>query len=81
DPKTSLQELSTARGLGMPRYDIIDSGPDHSKRFRAVVVIADKEIASGEGTSKKHAEMGAALEAWTQLQAKGASADSLPAGD
>lgn len=69
DPKTSLQELSTARGLGAPRYDIVDSGPDHSKRFRAVVVIGEKEIATGEGTSKKHAEMAAALDALTRVQA------------
>lgn len=69
DPKTSLQELSTARGLGMPQYDIVDSGPDHSKRFRAVVLLGDKEIATGEGTSKKHAEMAAALDAWRQLSA------------
>jgi ribonuclease-3 len=81
DPKTSLQELSTTLGLGVPRYDILDSGPDHSKRFRAVVVIGDKEFGSGEGTSKKHAEMAAALEAWTQLQADGASAHSPPSGD
>lgn len=69
DPKTSLQELSTALGLGAPRYDIVDSGPDHSKRFRAVVVIGEKEIATGEGTSKKHAEMAAALDALTRVQA------------
>lgn len=75
DPKTSLQELSTSRGLGVPHYDIVDSGPDHSKRFRAVVVIGDQEYASGEGTSKKHAEMAAALGAWTQLQS-GVSIDS-----
>ncbi len=84
DPKTSLQELSTARGLGMPRYDIVDSGPDHSKRFRAAVVIADKEIASGEGTSKKHAEMAAALDAWMQLQVEdspNAASDSPTSSD
>lgn len=69
DPKTSLQELSTALGLGAPRYDIVDSGPDHSKRFIAVVVLGEKEIATGEGTSKKHAEMAAALDALTHVQA------------
>lgn len=68
DPKTSLQELAAALGLGLPRYVVTDSGPDHSKRFRAVVMLAGDEIASGEGSSKKHAEMAAALEAWNGLQ-------------
>ncbi len=71
DPKTSLQELSTRLGRGMPTYVVTDSGPDHSKRFRAVVVLGDDEIASGEGSSKKQAEMAAALDAWTLLQQPG----------
>jgi ribonuclease-3 len=70
DPKTSLQELAASRALGLPHYEVTDSGPDHSKRFRAVVVIAGEGIASGDGTSKKHAEMAAALSAWTILQAE-----------
>jgi ribonuclease-3 len=45
-----------------------DSGPDHSKRFHAVVTLAGKPVANGTGTSKKQAEMSAALEAWTLLQ-------------
>jgi ribonuclease-3 len=32
------------------------------------VLLGDEEISSGEGTSKKQAEMAAALEAWTVLQ-------------
>lgn len=67
DPKTSLQELTTALGLGMPEYAIVDSGPDHSKRFRAAVMLGGHEVSSGEGSSKKHAEMAAALGAWTTL--------------
>ncbi|MCU1506975.1 MAG: ribonuclease [Microbacteriaceae bacterium] len=68
DPKTSLQELAATLGRGLPSYLVTDSGPDHSKRFRAVVLLGDEEISSGEGTSKKQAEMAAALEAWTVLQ-------------
>ena len=68
DPKTSLQELAATLGRGVPSYIVTDSGPDHSKRFRAVVVLGKEEIASGEGTSKKQAEMAAALDAWTLLQ-------------
>ena len=68
DPKTSLQELSTRLGKGLPHYTVADSGPDHSKRFTAHVAIGGETIASGDGTSKKQAEMAAALEAWTLLQ-------------
>jgi ribonuclease-3 len=68
DPKTSLQELAATLGRGLPNYRVTDSGPDHSKRFRAVVLLGNDEISSGEGTSKKQAEMAAALEAWTILQ-------------
>lgn len=68
DPKTSLQELAAHRGLGAPSYVIVDSGPDHSKRFNATVVLSGRNVATGDGSSKKLAEMAAALEAWTQLQ-------------
>jgi ribonuclease-3 len=68
DPKTSLQELAARLGRGLPSYLVTDSGPDHSKRFHAIVRIAQQEIAEGDGTSKKQAEMAAALEAWTRLQ-------------
>jgi ribonuclease-3 len=68
DPKTSLQELSTRLGKGLPQYQVSDSGPDHSKRFHAVVWLAGEEIAGGDGTSKKQAEMAAALAAWAVLQ-------------
>ncbi len=68
DPKTSLQELSARLGRGVPVYSVTDSGPDHSKRFHASVLLAGETIASGDGTSKKQAEMAAALEAWQRLQ-------------
>ena len=68
DPKTSLQELSTRMGRGLPQYAVTDSGPDHSKRFHATVLVSGEAIASGDGTSKKQAEMAAALAAWAILQ-------------
>jgi ribonuclease-3 len=68
DPKTSLQELSTRLGKGLPQYAVTDSGPDHSKRFHATVLLAGDAIAEGDGTSKKQAEMAAALSAWALLQ-------------
>lgn len=75
DPKTNLQELSTALGLGMPRYEVAESGPDHSKRFRATVLLDDRQVGTGAGSSKKQAEMAAALDAVTLLQAEAGTAE------
>jgi ribonuclease-3 len=66
DPKTSLQELAARNGLGPPRYEVTSTGPDHDRLFQAVVVVGD-ESGGGTGTSKKHAEMAAALAAWRLL--------------
>ncbi|MUN08528.1 ribonuclease III [Agromyces luteolus] len=67
DPKTSLQEIAARRGATAPSYSVSESGPDHSKHFVATVTVAGLVSASGEGSSKKQAEMAAALEAWTTL--------------
>lgn len=69
DPKTSLQELTAKLNRGLPHYAVTDSGPDHSKRFHAVVSVGGVYVSEGDGTSKKQAEMAAALEAWTTLSA------------
>ena len=70
DPKTSLQETAARLGRGLPQYAVTDSGPDHSKRFHATVSLGDTAIAEGDGTSKKQAEMSAALDAWTALSVR-----------
>src|ERR687898_529957 len=67
DPKTSLQEIGARRGAPAPSYSVSESGPDHNKHFVATVTVGDLATASGEGSSKKQAEMAAALEAWTLL--------------
>ncbi|MGX5696189.1 ribonuclease III [Agromyces soli] len=69
DPKTSLQEVAAKRGAPAPVYEVAESGPDHSKHFLATVSVGELVRASGEGSSKKQAEMAAALQAWTQLVA------------
>jgi ribonuclease-3 len=79
DPKTSLQELAASIHREIPVYTITDTGPDHSKRFHAIVSLGDEAIASGDGTSKKQAEMAAALDAWTLLHSK-LRTTSAPAG-
>ncbi|WP_430645803.1 ribonuclease III [Agromyces sp. GXS1127] len=67
DPKTSLQEIAARRGAPAPAYSVSESGPDHNKHFVATVTVGGLVSASGEGSSKKQAEMAAALEAWTTL--------------
>ncbi|NDJ88825.1 ribonuclease III [Mycolicibacter kumamotonensis] len=69
DWKTSLQELTAARGLGVPSYQVSSTGPDHDREFTAVVVVSDTEYGSGVGRSKKEAEQKAAAAAWTALDA------------
>jgi len=67
DWKTSLQELTAARFLGVPDYQVADSGPDHQKSFRATVRIQGRSYGSGEGKSKKEAEQQAAEAAYTAI--------------
>jgi ribonuclease-3 len=67
DWKTSLQELTAARTLGVPEYVVSESGPDHAKRFVARAVVGGVEHGSGDGRSKKEAEQKAAEAAWTSL--------------
>jgi ribonuclease-3 len=67
DWKTSLQELTAARGLGPPSYVVTSTGPDHDQEFTAVVVVMDNEYGSGVGRSKKEAEQRAAAAAWNAL--------------
>ncbi len=67
DYKTRLQELAARRFDQLPRYDVVGEGPDHAKRFSAVVFLAGEALGSGEGRSKKQAEQAAARMAWESL--------------
>jgi ribonuclease-3 len=60
DHKTQLQELAARRFDGAPAYEVTDEGPDHEKRFFALVRVGDRELGRGEGRSKKLAEQAAA---------------------
>ncbi|MFS0893567.1 ribonuclease III [Microbacterium sp. 179-I 3D3 NHS] len=66
DPKTSLQELAARAGATPPQYSVEASGPDHDRRFTATVAVGDVRM-TGTGSSKKTAEMAAALSAWRML--------------
>lgn len=79
DWKTSLQELTAERGIGVPSYQVTSTGPDHDREFTAVVVVADTEYGSGVGRSKKEAEQRAASSAWKALDAQNAPNGAAPA--
>ena len=68
DYKTQLQELTAQLGLGTPSYQIAGSGPDHDKRFQAVVIIDGVPQGEGQGTSKKRAEQLAARAAYGAIR-------------
>lgn len=69
DYKTRLQEAA-ARFEAVPRYELSDEGPDHSKTFRATVSVAGEALGEGEGRSKKEAQQAAAQVAWAALAAR-----------
>ncbi|MGO1770876.1 MAG: ribonuclease III [Microbacterium sp.] len=75
DPKTSLQELAARLGAEPPAYQVTASGPDHDRRFVATVTVGDASQ-TGEGTSKKAAEMAGALALWRRLAGRDDAAAS-----
>ena len=75
DWKTSLQELSAAQMLGVPDYQVEESGPDHQKSFRAVVKVGGRGLGSGVGRTKKAAEQQAAEAAWRAITAESENGD------
>lgn len=70
DWKTSLQELASLAGLGVPRYEVLESGPDHAKSFQAMVLIDQLRHGPGQGRNKKEAEQNAAAIAFATLHQK-----------
>lgn len=75
DWKTSLQELTAERGLGVPEYVMSAAGPDHDKTFTAQALVAGELFPPSTGSSKKEAEQLAAETAWRTISAREASAD------
>ena len=70
DWKTSLQELTAERGLGVPEYVITSVGPDHAKTFTARASVAGELFAACTGRNKKEAEQAAAQTAYRALDAR-----------
>ena len=75
DYKTRLQELTAVMNLPSPSYDIKGSGPDHDRRFHAIVMIGGVPRGEGSGTSKKRAEQAAASAACAELANREQGAD------
>ncbi len=67
DWKTSLQELTATRGLGVPDYQIDQTGPDHAKTFTAWAVVGGRRHGGAQGRTKKEAEQKAAKAAFAAL--------------
>lgn len=62
DSKTLLQEWAQGRGIGLPRYEVVErKGPDHAPRFRVVVSVEGYSDEIGEGGSVREAEKAAAV--------------------
>lgn len=61
DPKTALQEWAAAKGLPLPRYEVIErTGPDHAPAFSVRVTVEAVGAATGAAGSKRDAERAAA---------------------
>ena len=61
DPKTALQEAAQAAGKPLPVYRLLsESGPDHRKLFVFEVELDGGLRATGDGSTKKEAQQGAA---------------------
>ncbi|MDP1876500.1 MAG: ribonuclease III [Actinomycetota bacterium] len=69
DWKTSLQEIASVAGLGLPEYRVSDIGPDHAKEFSAQAIVGGDVLGEGEGRSKKLAEQQAAATAYERIRA------------
>ncbi len=72
DAKSSLQEWSQSKGLGIPKYTVLSRiGSDHEPTFAVNVCILDTKFsAMGEGRSIKTAEMNAAQTLLDEVQSK-----------
>ena len=74
DWKTSLQEVASLGGHGVPSYEVTESGPDHAKTFVATVALGDQTYGPGTGRNKKEAEQKAAALAFAAIGPQAAAA-------
>lgn len=68
DCKTSLQELVQRDHMGTLRYELVgEAGPEHHKMFTMRVLLSNREIGSGTGSTKQSAGQEAARHALALL--------------
>jgi len=67
DAKSRLQELTQARGWGLPDYNVTDHGAGNSPRFSACCEVNGRKVGEGSGDRKKSAELAAAEQGWKRL--------------
>lgn len=61
DFKSRLQHQCQAAHIALPKFVVVHSeGPDHRKRFEVEVIVRDKVVGQGSGSTKKEAEQNAA---------------------
>jgi ribonuclease-3 len=71
DPKSSLQEITQEKFGYTPVYRVInEKGPDHDKTFTAEVIVNNKILATGSGSSKQKAEEATAKKALETLSSR-----------
>lgn len=69
DAKTSLQEFLQRNGGVAIEYDLLsEGGTENDPVFEVEVTVDGKKVATGQGSSKKHAEMDAAKHALEKLR-------------
>jgi ribonuclease III len=69
DFKSALQELLARRGEEVSYTVLVEEGPPHERTYTVAASVAGRELGSGRGRSKKHAEQEAAREAVERLEA------------
>jgi ribonuclease-3 len=72
EPKTLLQEMTQAKGRGLPTYRIVhESGPPQDRTFTAEAFILGNRVGTGRGKTKQAAESAAAADAVRSLSSLG----------
>jgi ribonuclease-3 len=67
--KALVQELIQGQKKPTPVYRLVEAtGPDHSKKFTAEILVEGEALGKGVGKSKKVAESQAARAAWEKLR-------------
>ncbi|HEY3759956.1 MAG TPA: putative dsRNA-binding protein [Solirubrobacteraceae bacterium] len=68
DFKSTLQEVLAQRGAVVVYKVTAEQGPPHERTFEVSAIVDGRQLGSGSGRSKKHAEQEAAREAVEKLQ-------------